>query len=142
MSYKIRPVNPTDSKVVRDLAAIMHETLPGIPFPSGYTFYWWGAYDAAGKMVACACLSGSDRYEKAGYFARVGVLPEARGHGLQRRFMRVAEAKARKLGWGEMYSDTTEKPHSASNFERAGYTQFTPEKPWGWAKTKYWRKQL
>ena len=140
--HKIKPVDPTNSKIVQQLAHIMHETLPGIPFPSGYTFYWWGAFDAAGNMIGCACLSGSDRYEKSGYFARVGVLDGHRGRGLQRRFMRTAEAKAKKLGWTDIYSDTTNKVHSAANFEKAGYVQVTPEKPWGWANTKYWRKQL
>lgn len=138
---KIKLVNQLDSKVLADLASIMHETLPNIQFPTGGTFYWWAAYDD-GKMVACACLCGSDRYENAGYFARVGVLPKARGRGLMRRFLRLAESKARKLGWAEIYSDTTAKPYSAANFERAGWTQFTPEKPWGWKQTIYWRKAL
>lgn len=63
-------------------------------------------------------------------------------NGLQRRLMRVIEAKGRRIGWDSIVSDTTDNPVSANNFIRAGYRLFEPQVPWAWAHSLYWRKNL
>lgn len=139
---RIRAVRDiTDAGIVAELAHMHAETLPGIPFPGVWPSWWWIARDGD-KAAAFAFMCGSDRYENTGYFGRVAVMPEYRGHGLQRRLMRAAEKKARELGWVAMVSDTRDKPYSAANFERAGYVPFTPEKPWDYKHSIYWRKEL
>lgn len=130
-----------DAKYVEILARLHNTTLPKIPFPGVWPAYWWLAWDKK-EPVAFAFMCGSDRYENTGYFGRVGVLEPWRGLGLQRRLMTAAERKARTLGWSAMVSDTRDRPHSAANFERAGYKPFTPENPWDYAKAIYWRKEL
>ena len=130
-----------DARYVEIVARLHFETLPKIPFPGVWPSWWWIAWDGE-KPAAFAFMCGSDRYENTGYFGRVGVLEEYRGQGLQRRLMRAAEKKARELGWTAMVSDTRDKPYSAANFERMGYVAFTPETPWDYKHSIYWRKEL
>jgi GNAT superfamily N-acetyltransferase len=141
-SLRIRAVKDIrDARYVEILARLHSETLPNIPFPGVWPSHWWIVWD--GKTpVAFAFMCGADRYENTGYFGRVGVIESHRGRGLQRRLMRVAEKKARALGWEAIVSDTRNRPHSAANFERLGYKPFTPEKPWDYKHAIYWRKDL
>lgn len=137
----IRLVNGSDAAYVKVIAALHEETFPKIIFPVTQNGYWWLAYED--KLVAgFAHLSVSDRYPSTGYFARVGVLPDFRGRSLQYKFMEKAECKAKSLGWEAIVSDTTNKPYSAANFIKRGYSNFTPEIPWGSDKTLYWHKEL
>ena len=141
MTYRIATANPFDAAAVARVAYLHAETLPGIIFPSSGMGYWWEVWHRD-QSVAFAILCGSDRYPESGYFARVGVTPHHRGHSLQYRLMGVAEKKARQLGWTALYSDTRNRPYSAANFERRGWTQFTPEKPWDKPGAIYWMKEL
>lgn len=130
------------ARTARVLADLHARTFsPTVPFPGVWPAYWWVVYDGK-KPAAFAFMCGSDRYADTGYFGRVGVLPEYRGRGLQRRLMRAAERKARALGWIAMVSDTRNKPYSAANFKALGYEQFTPENPWDFPCAIYWRKEL
>jgi hypothetical protein len=62
--------------------------------------------------------------------------------GLQRRFVRVREQKARRIGMRGIITDTSDNPSSANNLIRCGYRIFTPENPWGFRHTIYWTKDL
>lgn len=132
----------SDSNIVKTLADLHSQTFPkSVPFPYGLPSYWWIAY--CNKVpVAFAFMCGSDRYPDTGYFGRVGVLPKYRGRGLQKKFMKLAEKKAKSIGWTAMVSDTRNKPFSAANFKAMKYTQFTPEDPWDTIRAIYWRKEL
>jgi GNAT superfamily N-acetyltransferase len=108
--------------------------------PSFEEGHWWLGYRDH-KPVAFAGLVPSV-FPSAGYFIRVGVVPEHAGHGLQLRFMRVLERRARANGWGMIVSDTTDNVRSANNFIRAGYRLFEPEVKWAFPFSLYWRKYL
>jgi GNAT superfamily N-acetyltransferase len=108
--------------------------------PSFEEGHWWLGYRDH-KPVAFAGLVPSV-FPNAGYFIRVGVVPEHAGHGLQLRFMRVLERRARANGWGMIVSDTTDNVRSANNFIRAGYRLFEPEVKWAFPFSLYWRKYL
>jgi GNAT superfamily N-acetyltransferase len=82
------------------------------------------------------------RKSKTGYLIRAGVLRKHRGQGLQRRFVRVREARARKNGWTSMVTDTTGATTSSNNLIRCGYRIFVPKRPWFAPETIYWSKQL
>jgi GNAT superfamily N-acetyltransferase len=108
--------------------------------------YWWLVWPTAYQegAVAFAGMRPSLQWDDRGYLCRVGVLPWHRGHGLQRRLLRVREAKARRLGWTSVHTDTTDNIPSSNSLIKAGYTLFRPALRWGPHAhgTLYWRKAL
>ncbi|MCK1510927.1 GNAT family N-acetyltransferase [Bradyrhizobium sp. 18] len=128
--YRIRIVDASDDDIVDTLADLHQSTFfDAAPLPKFQLGAWWLAYHGA-EPVAFAGIS------------RVGVLQRHRGRDLQCRLMRVMEARARRIGWDSIVSDTTYNPVSANNFIRAGYRLFEPHVPWAWPHTLYWRKRL
>lgn len=103
--------------------------------------YWWMAYHE-GVAVAFAGIVQSILAPDIGYFKRVGVLPNHRGHGLQRRLMRAFEAKSKRIGWRTIVTDTTDNNPSANNIITCGYKLFTPSIPWAFPNSLYWYKRL
>lgn len=93
---------------------------------------WWFVFEAGGdKPVGFAGLWRSQRAEGAGYLARAGVLPKARGRGLQKRLIQVREREARRKRWTVLFSDTYPgNPHSLNNLFACGFRAFTPTEPW------------
>ncbi|WP_439369532.1 GNAT family N-acetyltransferase [Bradyrhizobium sp. DASA03120] len=140
--YRIRIVDTSDDDIVDTLSDLHRLTFfdaAGMPqFELGA---WWLAYQGD-DAVAFAGVLPSTHVRNGGYFSRVGVLQRHWGRGLQRRMMRVVEARGRRIGWGSIVSDTTDNPVSANNFIQAGYRLFEPEAPWAWSHSLYWRKLL
>lgn len=142
--FKIREVDAED--YAEDLEWLHRSTfLDGAPIADFSEGYWWIAFEQTKYGPAAAAFIGirqSILDMHTGYFTRVGVLPHHRGHGLQRRLMRAMEAKARKVGWVRIVSDTRDNPHSANNLIAAGYRMFNPDPPWGFTDACYWTKSL
>ena len=140
--YIIRMVDAYDedaAEILSDLHQLTFFDAAAMPqFDLGT---WWLAYHGD-DAVAFAGVLPSTHVKNGGYFCRVGVLQRHRGRGLQRRMMRVIEARGRRIGWGSIVSDTTDNTVSANNFIQAGYRLFEPEAPWAWPQTLYWRKWL
>lgn len=144
--YRVKEVDASDEEI----AEIIHEFNRGseLKFPKlvedeleGHNCFWWLAYREQ-EPVAFAGLVPSRLYSNAGYLKRAGVLPEHRGNGLQLRFFRARERKARSIGWTMLVSETvTDNVHSANNFIRAGYRLFDPKEKWA-RDSIYWRKDL
>lgn len=101
--------------------------------------FWWIAWDDVEPVGFAGLAAEAD---DTGYLCRSGVLPKARGRGLQARLIRAREAKARDLGLVRMTSDTTRNVPSANNLIRAGYRLFEPAEPWAFPETLYWEKAL
>ena len=142
MGYRIREVDGHDDEIADHLSTLHTLTFfdPAI-FANPELGYWWLAWDDK-EPVAFAGMIKSTLVKGAYYFHRVGVLKEARGHGLQRRLMRTIEAKAFKLGADRIVSDTTENIPRAVNFCLAGYLPFQPVYPWAFPHSIYWTKEL
>lgn len=143
MTYRIREVDGADEAAE---IALLHEAIfpaNSAPLPDTLDGHWWLAW-CGGEMgpIGFAGLIPSVMYPNAGYYYRVGVLPLFRGAGLQRRFTRAIEARARRNGWQSIVSDTTGNVPSANNFIRSGYRLFEPETPWAFPESLYWRKKL
>lgn len=140
--YRIRLADTDDDDVVETLVDLhrstFFDTAQVPPFGLGT---WWLAYDRD-AAVAFAGLVPSTHVRHGGYFSRVGVVERHWGRGLQLRLMRAAEARARRVGWTSIVSDTTDNLVSANNFIRAGYRLYRPELPWAWPNSLYWRKRL
>lgn len=120
----------------------MHEEcFPGYAVPP-FHGDWWLAQEGD-VLKGFAGLWPSVRVEGAGYLCRAGVLPGARGAGLQRKLIRTREREARRKGWVALFSDTDPRnAHSMSNLIACGYRPFRPSEPWCGDPWVYWRKVL
>lgn len=94
----------------------------------------WITYDE-GEPVAF--LYAEQMADDSWYFSRVGVMPAARGRGLQRKLMRLMQ---RALKGERLISTTYRNPASANNFVREQWLTFLPANPWGAPDTIYWYK--
>lgn len=138
---KIKAVNAQNANIQALLQWLQLEILPSdVPHDVSHG-YWWIAYDD-GHPVAFAGLVHSSRYYDVGYLCRSGVLPMYRGHGLQKKLVRVREKKARLLGWKYLITDTKDNPPSANSLIRCGYQTFTPSYKWALDGAIYWRKKI
>lgn len=148
MAYRVREVDGLDEEIV-DVIRELHDhvfgdSAPNISAEEAARGHWWLAYAVdGGRDLAGFCgLTPTYADETLGYLKRAGVLRPHRGQGLQRRFVRVREAKARRLGYRSIITDTSDNPSSANNLIKCGYRMFTPENPWGFRHTCYWEKNL
>jgi GNAT superfamily N-acetyltransferase len=143
--FRIRLVDAHEDEEVADEFRDLHRLcFPELPphNPEDLAGWWWFVINGRRQIVGFAEMRPSVRELGAVYLARSGVLPEARGHGLQKRLIRVRLRLARRLGYGVAYSDTITNPHSANNLAACGFTLFEPTKGWGAKGALYWRKEL
>jgi GNAT superfamily N-acetyltransferase len=82
---------------------------------------WWLVLEDEEEPVGFACLTEGYKHPDIGYLALAGVMPEARGHGLQRRLIAVREQRARELGRKRLLTYTRQNPHSTMNLIRCGF---------------------
>lgn len=115
-----------------------------LPYDSVYTetkaWYWVGYYHQT--PVAFCALAPSIRWNDCVYLARAGVVPEFRGHGLQKRMIELRERWARKNGYRWAVTDTTDNPASSNSLIARGYRLYEPTVAWGPTRAIYWRKKL
>lgn len=119
------------------LTALHTLTFPADPLPT-----WredglaWVVYDGEDPVAFLyAEPIGGDLW----YFSRVGVMPAARGKGLQGRLMALME---RALAGFCLVSTTYENPASANRFVARRWKTYIPAHRWGAAGTIYWYKDL
>lgn len=145
MVYRIREVDPTDEDVAETIKELHTETFgdtaPQVDPERGF---WWLAFATdGGRELAGFCgLTPTFADPTLGYLKRAGVLRRHRGQGLQKRFVRVREAKARRIGMRGIITDTSSNPSSANNLIACGYRIYDPEHPWGFSHSIYWSKDL
>lgn len=142
MQYRVRQVNGNDHEVKALLLRMQRECLPGDVPLSPSIGYWWIAYTETGVPAAFCSMKASLRWEATGYLSRSGVLPKYQGQGLQKRMIRVREAKARRMGWKWLITDTSENPASANSLIFCGFKMYEPNRPYGLKTSIYWRKRL
>jgi predicted acetyltransferase len=103
--------------------------------------YWWIAIKN-GVDIGFAGLVYSSRWTDCCNLIRAGVVPDHRGQGLQKKFIRVRirQAKALKMNW--IVTSTYDNPASANSLIACGFKMFDPSVPWMTAHTSYWRLKL
>jgi predicted acetyltransferase len=103
--------------------------------------YWWIA-TKNGVDIGFAGLVHSSRWTDCCNLIRAGVVPDHRGQGLQKKFIRVRirQAKALKMNW--IVTSTYDNPASANSLIACGFKMFNPSKPWMAKHTSYWRLKL
>ncbi len=143
MTLKIKKISSNKQKLaMRELQLIcLPADTPITCSPKGCAM---AVYDEE-TMVAFALARQSVGYQKTMYLARVGVHPDYRGRGLQKKLIELREGWARKKGFTHSITDTTnESVASMRSLLAAGYRPFWPQlvKPWALKESVYWKKKL
>jgi GNAT superfamily N-acetyltransferase len=103
---------------------------------------WWIARNDRGGIVGYASARPLPS-ENAVFLSRAGVLPEARGSGLQLRLIRARLRWSRRLRYQLALTYTTPDNHaSANNLIRSGFMVYQPVEYWAGSTAVYWRKDL
>jgi len=139
-TFKIIKVDTQVPAIASHLEAMHHVCFPDFPLP-GWHGDWWFAMDTDKVPAAFCGLWPSVRFPGAGYLCRAGVMPVARGKGLQRRMIRIRENAARRKGWDALYTDAdAANPASINNLFASGYRAFSPPVLWDGEGFVYFRK--
>lgn len=139
--FSIYQVDPSHSDVRREIERMHAECFPGFDMVVPIGTWWFGYRRGLDEPVAFAALWPSQRQEGAGYLARAGVMPIARGHGLQKRLIKVREKEAKRKGWTVLFSDTfPANVQSMNNLFACGYRAFIPKEPWCGGDWIYFKK--
>lgn len=140
-AFRIRKVSMDHAGVRENLAAMHDVCFPGFDQVEPWGDWWFVYEHTSPNPVAFAGLWKSQRTEGAGYLSRAGVMPGARGHGLQRRLIKVREAEARKKRWTVLFSDTFPgNAASLNNLFACGFRAFVPSELWCGGDWIYLRK--
>jgi len=138
---KIQRVDTRLDSVQTRLSVLQKKCLPfDKPYDTNHGYWWIATQD--GVDCAFAGLVSSPWWSDCGYLIRCGVVPDMRGQGLQKKFIRVRirQAKALKMNW--VITSTYDNPASANSLIACGFKMFDPTKPWMAAHTSYWRLKL
>jgi GNAT superfamily N-acetyltransferase len=100
---------------------------------------WWIAYQD-GLPVAFAAMRMINKTDA--YLSRAGVLPAARGHGIQKRLIRARVQYAKKQGVTTVLTDTTDNPASANSLISQGFRMHNPQYRWATPSANYWIKTI
>lgn len=142
MTFKIRKVGRLSS-TNKTLTSLNEKIFPHDPGFSEPRAMWWIVYNSESMPVGFAGVS-MQSHGRA-FLCRCGLLPEARGHGLQRRLIRLREAYCRKYGVITVVTYVNrENLHSANNLIKEGYLIYIPKAEWGLpvADATYFKKEL
>jgi GNAT superfamily N-acetyltransferase len=138
---KIQRVDIRLDSVQTRLSVLQKKCLPyDKPYDTTHG-YWWIA-TSNGVDCGFAGLVYSSRWSDCGYLIRAGVVPNYRGRGLQKKFIRVRirQAKTLKMNW--LITSTYDNPASANSLISCGFKMFNPSQPWMARHTSYWRLKL
>jgi GNAT superfamily N-acetyltransferase len=136
----IKRVDIRKESVQDKLSALQKICLPhDQPYDTNFGS-WWIATEN-GVDIGFAGLVRTVSWTDCGYLCRAGVIPDARGQGLQKKLINVRVRQAKALGWNWVVTDTRLNPASANSLISCGFKMFEPSKPWGCKDTLYWRKK-
>lgn len=138
---KIQRVNTRHPAVQTRLSVLQKKCLP-YDKPYDTTNGTWWIATKNGVDCGFAGLICSPWWSDCGYLVRCGVLPDYRGLGLQKKFIRVRirQAKTLKMNW--IVTSTYDNPASANSLISCGFKMFNPSRPWMTKHTSYWRLKL
>lgn len=105
---------------------------------------WWVGFTEAGVPVAYGGIRLVNGDPTTAFLSRAGVLPEARGQGLQMKLLALRTRWARAQGCSQIITYThKDNIRSANNLIRSGFLLYSPEWPWvGNDDFLYWMKTL
>jgi len=137
----LKRVDIRKESVQTKLSVLQNKCLPfDTPYDTNFGSWWIASQD--GVDIGFAGLVRTVSWIDCGYLCRAGVVPTARGQGLQKKLIHVRLRQAKTLGWKWVITDTTDNPASANSLIATGFKLFQPTKPWGFKNTLYWRRKL
>ena len=138
---QIKRVDIRLDSVQMRLSVLQKKCLPNDKPYDTTSGYWWIAIKD-GVDIGFAGLIHSSRWSDCCNLIRAGVVPDHRGQGLQKKFIRVRirQAKALKMNW--IVTSTYDNPASANSLIACGFKMFNPSVPWMAKHTSYWRLKL
>ena len=104
--------------------------------------HWWIAYDNNNEPKA---FGGAkiQKHNKGVYLCLSGVLPEARGQGIQKKLIQARIKWARKQNVPAVHTYTAPfNLASSNNLISCGFKLFEPNTKWGLKDSLYWVKYL
>ncbi len=125
MAVDFRPASaPEDQQRIRRMDALCFP-VDEPPIIAGAE--WWIGWDGATAAAYCAWKAVEHDGVTVGFHYRVGVMPDYRGHGLQRRMLRLREAKMREQGLraAVTYTDA-DSAASMRSLIAEGYRPYAP----------------
>ena len=138
---KIQRVDTRLDSVQTRLSVLQKKCLPyDKPYDTNHGYWWIATQD--GVDCAFAGLVCSPWWSDCGYLIRCGVVPDMRGQGLQKKFIRVRIRQAKALGLRWLITSTFDNPASANSLISCGFKMFDPTNPWMTKHTSYWRLKL
>ena len=132
-----------------DVLAVAVPALDEICFPHdervviGDALWWiaWCGRNAVGYAGLRICKEPHNR--GLAFLCRVGVMPQHRGHGLQKRLIRAREREARRYGVRELVTYCVpDNPASANSLIACGFKLYRPMTKWAGPYAIYLRKVL
>ena len=121
----------TKSEDIDEAREVHKQTFPDDPWVGDDHEYWF-ATDEAGSVVAFATAVYSPASQSV-YLSRCGVLPEAAGHGLQRKFIRARSIWARGTGAKFIFTYTSLKNYpSMVSLIRSDFRMIKPKAARAW----------
>lgn len=139
--YSVNRVLDLDDVKIAELDHLDLACLPGDdPYPkAGPGLYWWIVTEHPRGRVVGFCGSLYWGPESLVFLCRSGVMPEARGKGLQRRMIKTRVAHAAYIGAKGCISYTsTDNTVSSNNLIRCGFELYEPEYKWAGEEYLYW----
>ncbi len=92
---------------------------------------WWVGFNEADVPVAYGGVKVVYGDLTTAFLSRAGVLPEARGQGLQRKLLKLRIRWARAQGCKQIITYThKDNTVSANNLIKSGFLLYTPD--WAW----------
>ncbi len=141
----IRKVDASKDSIKHCLLWMQNEALPHDTPREIEGDHWWIAY-ADGNPVGFASLAiwPSDDADPRPivYLSRAGVLPHARGGGLQKRLIRARVNYAKKLPARGVVTYTRDNPPSMNSLISEGFKTYHPSSPWAADDAVYWFKDI
>lgn len=136
-------IRTTNTKLIKKLDKTIFPDDNPVEISKG--IYWWIAIDTSSNTpVAYAGSYHMISYAiKKSVLHRAGVLSKYRGHGLQRRLIKVRERFAKKEKCKEIVTYTSyDNIHSSNNLIKCGFVLYKPQYPWVWGAVNYWKRKI
>jgi GNAT superfamily N-acetyltransferase len=137
-SLRIRKVKPL---LVKDLCdkILYYETGESTWTRDGE---YWAVLDDRDKVIAFGGLKPSRNWSDTVFFHCSGVTASARGHGIQKKLIKVRLSWAKRKGyaWAITYT-LVDNPASSASLISCGFKPYWPKNPWV-GNVCYWRRKL
>lgn len=137
MAIRISQTDDLDAIREMDQVCFRGEDLPDLD-----DAIWWIAHEGPTELGYAGGVVDTDIHVDF-FLNRAGVLPEARGHGLQRRLINARMRYARAHGMRSCYTYTVPfNVASSNNLIKCGFTLWRPACPWAGDEVLYWHRAM